>query len=319
MPGKNSASSISNFLSAKNLVFLLWIVAAFAVGYIVNYYNLFNMNDRLGLEKKVTSTSAETANSQTTVQDLTEIVAPHEGYTVKISWGDTGKKLVSAGGIDMQKYTQNYTSEKDKQLLTYLTETNLDTITINRENAYFWVNTLWALGLTDYSTVLADGVMGTEYKDKVGGFASTGGWTLGAKPGADLFASSEIIPLTAEQEAQIMRVAENVYRPCCGNSVAFPDCNHGMAILGLLSLMARDGYSDEEMYDASLAFNSYWFTSTYVDLAYYFQTKESTPWDKVDSKRALSVDFSSGTGYQNIKKQIGTIPGSQSGGASCGA
>ena len=304
-----------HFFSAKNMVMLVWIGAAFAVGYLVNYYNLFNINERIGLEKEVLSS----ANSQTTVNDLMALVAPHEGYTVKISWGDTGKELVSAGGIDLQKYTQNYTSEKDKQLLAYLTESNMDTITINRENAYFWVNTLWALGLTDQSNVLTDGVMGTEYKNDVGGFASTGGWTLGVKPGKDLFASSEIIPLTSEQEEQVMRVAENVYRPCCGNSVAFPDCNHGMAILGLLSLMARDGYSDEEMYEAALAFNSYWFTSTYVDLAYYFQTKENTSWGKVDPKRALSADFSSAMGYQKIKQQIGTIPGTQTGGASCGA
>ncbi|MBI4136489.1 hypothetical protein HY469_00345 [Candidatus Roizmanbacteria bacterium] len=169
----NFTTVLPNLFSAKNAWMFLWIFAAFGVGYIVNYYNFFNMNGRLGLEKQLSSP----ADSQSTVSDLTALVAPGKGYTVKVSWGDSGKKLVSAGGIDMQKYTQNYTSEKDKKLLTYLTDTNLDSITINRENAYFWVNTLWALGLTDVSKVLTDGVMGTEYSNDVGGFASTGGWT----------------------------------------------------------------------------------------------------------------------------------------------
>lgn len=114
-------------------------------------------------------------------------------------------------------------------------------------------------------------------------------------------------------------VSANIYRPCCGNPTSFPDCNHGMAILGLLELMASQGATEEAMYEASLAFNSYWFTTTYVDLAYYFQTEKGLAWNEVEPKMALSAEYSSAPGYQTIKKEIGNIPGTEQVGASCGA
>lgn len=274
------------------------------------FNNLFG-----GRQEKATESAEETP----TAVQLASIVVPDGGYSVNIKWGDTGKKLVEAGAIDLEKYKKNYSDAEYRELLTYLTEVKNEGITINKSNAYFWVNTLWALGLTQKSDVLDKGVMGKYPKEKLGGFASTGGWTLGVKPAVDLFSSTEIVSLTAQQQELVKRISENVYRPCCGNSTAFPDCNHGMAALALIELMASQGSSEQAIYQAVLAFNSYWFSQTYVDLAYYFQTKENIPWSKVDAKRALSADFSSASGYQAVKQQIGTVPGTQGGGSSCGA
>lgn len=254
-----------------------------------------------------------------TAENLTAAVAPESGYTVSIVWGDTGKKLIQAGGIDMEKYVGVYTDEAQKKLLTYLTDTKKDGITINKDTAYFWVNTLWALGLTQKSDVLEKGIMGTKYEKDIGSFASTGGWTLGKRDAVSLYSSADIIPLTEKQQAVVDAISQHVYRPCCGNPTSFPDCNHGMAILGLIELMVSQGFSEGEIYKAALAFNSYWFTSTYVDLAYYFQTKEGIVWSDVDAKRVLSAEFSSAPGYSAIKKQIGTVPGAPQIGASCGA
>lgn len=254
-----------------------------------------------------------------TLEWLKTEVVPTSGYTVKLTWGDTGKKLVETGAINLAKFQQNYEEERYQELLKYLTDFQDKGITITADNAYFWVNTLWALGLSQKSDVLEKGVMGTEYKDKIGSFASTGGWTLGSKKAVDLFSSSEIIPLTAEQQALVVKISQGIYRPCCGNSTSFPDCNHGMAILGLIELMVSQGFSEKEIYQTALAFNSYWFSQTYLDLAYYFQTKENTLWKDVEPQRVLGAAYSSGPGYQAIKKQIGNIPGSASAGGSCGA
>lgn len=253
------------------------------------------------------------------VELLTQQVTPKEGFTVDLKWADTGVKLVKAGGIDIAKYRKNYADPRYEELLKYLTENQDRGITINQENAYFWVNTLWALGLTQKSDVLDKGVMGTQYRKDLGNFASTGGWTLGAKDAVKLYSSSEIIPLTKEQQVLVEKISAGIYRPCCGNPTSFPDCNHGMAILGLIELLASQGFTEDEIYKAALAFNSYWFPQTYIDLAYYFQTKESTPWEGVDPKRALSAQFSSAQGYQAVKQQIENIPGAPSRGGSCGA
>ncbi len=259
------------------------------------------------------------ATSATIGEDLAQTVAPEEGYTVDVNWGDTGVRLVEAGGIDMGKYRENYGDEKYQELLAYLTEPQNKGITITQDNAYFWVNTLWALGLTQKSDVLDKGVMGVEYKDKLGNFASTGGWTLGAADAVSLYSSSAIVPLTEEQQALVAKVSNGIYRPCCGNPTSFPDCNHGMAILGLLELMASQGSSEEEMYRAALAFNSYWFTQTYVDLAYYFMTEKKTQWEDVDAKEILAAQYSSAAGYQSIKEKIGNVPGMAGSGGACGA
>lgn len=250
---------------------------------------------------------------------LAQAVLPSEGYTISLQWGDTGEKLVESGAIDLDKFKKLYSHEKYAELLTYITDSKKQGITINRENSYFWVNTLWALGLAQKSDVLEKGIMMEEYGDNIEGLASTGGWTLGKKRAKDLYSSTEIVQLSPEENNRVTEIAEGIYRPCCNNSSAFPDCNHGMAIVGLVELMVDQGFSDTDIYKTALAFNSYWFPQTYMDLAYYFQTKEGLSWNKVDAKQVLSADYSSASGYSKIRKQIGPVPGLTSDGGSCGA
>lgn len=45
---------------------------------------------------------------------------------------------------------------------------------------------------------------------------------------------------------KVEEVAAAVYRPCCNNHTPFPGCNHGMAMLGLLELMAPQRASADE-------------------------------------------------------------------------
>ena len=253
------------------------------------------------------------------IENLEVAVVPEEGYEVKINWGDTGKKLVKAGGIDMGKFEKNYSTPNYAELMSYLTESKDKGININKESSYFWVNTLWALGLTQNSKVLSEGIMGTEYKDRLANFASTGGWTLGSKAAVDLYSSSNILDLDEAEQEMVSEITSNIYRPCCGNPTSFPDCNHDMAILGLVELMVDQGFSEDEIYKASLMFNSYWFPQTYIDLAYYFQTEENTLWEELDAKELLSAQYSSAPGYQAIKEKIGDVPGTESRGGSCGA
>lgn len=204
-------------------------------------------------------------------------------------------------------------------MLEYLETDGKNKITITQRNGYFWVNTLWALGLVQESQVLEEGIMGTEYKDRIGKFASTGGWTLGDKEAVDLYSSERIMDLDQKEQQRVADITAGIYRPCCGNPSSFPDCNHGMAILGLVELMVNQGYSDKEIYRAALAFNSYWFPQTYLELAYYFQTEEQTSWDQVEAGKVLSARYSSATGYRDIKEKIGNIPGAEIKGGSCGA
>lgn len=123
--------------------------------------------------------------------------------------------------------------------------------------------------------------------------------------------------LTKEQQEMVDRVSRGIYRPCCGNSTHFPDCNHGMAMLGLLELMAANNISEEEMYDVALKVNSYWFPQTYVELATYFE-EQGTKWADVDAKLVLGKEYSSGQGYAQTRQKIQSLPTPPSGGGGCG-
>ena len=159
--------------------------------------------------------------------------------------------------------------------------------------------------------------MGTEHKDRVANFASTGGWTLGKLPATSYLGSFHIVDLSQEQQQKIAEIAQNVYRPCCGNSTWFPDCNHGMAALGAIELMVANGISEDEIYKNLLVLNSYWFTSTYVELATYFK-EQGEDWDQVDAKLVLGQEYSSAQGYQATRQKIKSLPQPAQGGCSCG-
>ncbi|KAB2903133.1 MAG: hypothetical protein F9K27_14105 [Anaerolineae bacterium] len=90
-----------------------------------------------------------------------------------------------------------------------------------------------------------------------------------------------------------------------------------MAVLGLLELMASQGASEAELYQAAFAFNSYAFREDYVMLAAYF-SQDDVLWSDVDPRSVLSVDYSSGRSAQKIAARVGTIPGMPGQSGSCG-
>ena len=243
------------------------------------------------------------------------MVAPPDGYSLPITWGDIGPKLIASGAIDPKQFT---TANAEQAAI--LAGTSTKNIAITPENAHFVLNFLWALGLTNKSDVLSKGPMTTEVpKDQLANFASTGGWTLGTQPATKLFSSAEIIPLTPAQQALVMELAKNIFRPCCNNPTSMPDCNHGMAMLGLLELLASQNVPKSDILKAGLAFNSYWFPDTYVNAAVYLKER-GTAWRDADPAELLSAKFSSGSGSQQISRAITTPRQSApQGGGGCAA
>lgn len=248
---------------------------------------------------------------------LQEEVMPKNGYVFKINWGDLGKRMVEDGVIDEAKFTKAVTGGDTlpANLKKYLDGSNQRQIELNEQNAQFWVDLLWALGLANKNELLEKGPMA----ENSANYASTGGWTIGAKGPMEIYGKSSYISLSAKQQAKVAEIAGNIYRPCCGNSTAFPDCNHGMAALGLIELMVSQNKSEGDIYKTVLAFNSYWFPQTYLDISYHF-AKNGRDYKKVPAKEVLSKTFSSAMGYGVIKKQVGEVawPALQGAGR-CGA
>ncbi|MCK9211787.1 MAG: hypothetical protein WC798_03525 [Candidatus Paceibacterota bacterium] len=251
---------------------------------------------------------------KTTQTQLQETVLPSKGVTLPITWGDLGAKLVEVGAIDPDKLAALY---KDRggfpaQYQKMIEKNANEKIVITSANSGYLLNLLWALGLANKNPILTDEMMNPVYGG-AGNFASTGGWTLAKGNAMDHYNMHSLVTLTADQQAIVDRVSRNIYRPCCGNSTHFPDCNHGMAMLGLLELMASQGVSEQDMYKTALAVNSYWFPETYLTIAIYMQQK-GIAWKDVSPKEMLSAPYSSSSGYQDVSSKVTLPPQSGNGG-----
>lgn len=253
------------------------------------------------------------------VSELETIVLPSQGVELPVVWGDLGKKLVDDGVIDADKFKAIYEqrgtfTEEYKNLLL---GSNNGKLKMTNENSGYLLNLLWALGLGSKNPVLDTGEMVDPKYGGAKGFASTGGWSIAKGSSMDHYSRHNYFNLTPEQQALVDKVSRGIYRPCCGNSTHFPDCNHGMAMLGLLELMASQGVSEQDMWKTALAVNSYWFPSTYLTLATYMKS-QGTEWKNVNPQEILGSKYSSASGFRNISSQV-TGPTQQSGGGSgCG-
>ncbi len=250
---------------------------------------------------------------------LSQQVLPSEGLALPITWGDLGKKMIDDGVIDEAKFRALFEGGLTNQDEQILTGNVTEPIVINQENSRFILDILWAFGLGNKNEILEMGEMtDPEYGGDASQFASTGGWSLAKGPGFDHYSKHAYVMLSSEQQALVDEVSRGIYRPCCGNSTHFPDCNHGMAMLGLLELMAKNGVSKEEMYRVALQVNAYWFPQTYMDLATYFK-EQGQDWNQVDPKIVLGKEYSSAQGYQQARQQIQSLPEIPQGGGGCGA
>lgn len=251
--------------------------------------------------------------------ELFDRINPQKGYDLGVKYGSLGPNMLSSGVIDLEKLKKN--QQLSEQELRILTSGQDTPIIITRDNAYFLLNFFWAVGLSNHSTILTQGPMQKYGGDQLGNFASTGGWTLGQDQALSYYAKDTLIPLTQKQEELVLSVAQNIYRPCCDNPTSFPDCNHGMALLGLLELLAANGKTEQQLYDAAKYVNAFWFPSNYYDLANYFYHKENRSFADIPAQTILGKNYSSASGWQGIKKWLGDNGYDQpapSTGGSCG-
>lgn len=303
------------FLESVGLGSILFVIIAssFATGVFVTKQSLKGTGKTAtSAPRSATANTAGTKGGNSQQQqaapadpELLAKVLPAQGVELPVTWGDLGSQMVKAGVIDQQKFEALYAQRGGltPEMKSMLSESGNGKIRITRENAPVILNMLWALGLGNKNDILDKGEMQEKQFGGAGRFASTGGWTLAQGDTMKHYSQHAFIRLTPEQQALVDRVSRNIFRPCCGNSTHFPDCNHGMAMLGLLELMASQDVSEQEMYRAALAVNSYWFPDTYVTIASYFKT-QGTDWSQVDPQIVLSDKYSSAQGYRQLLTQI---------------
>jgi len=244
-------------------------------------------------------------------------VGPTEDLVLPVVWGDLGQRLVASGVIDTDKFEALYArrgalAEYERALLTGSTER----LIINQDNAGVVLNLLWALGLGNRNPILEEGPMNDPRYGGPSGFASTGGWPLARGNPMSHYNQHAFVALTPAQQALVERVSKNIYRPCCDNSTYFPDCNHGLAMLGLLELMAARGTDESEMYAAALRVNAFWFPDAYETIA-RFLGQSDIAWGTTDPETILNRGYSSLSGFTRVQS-LGQKSGAEAA-LSCGA
>ena len=253
-------------------------------------------------------------NNINKTHDLSEVF-PKEGFKTKIILGDVIPRLVASGAIDLEKFKEVYSGRLTEEQLRLLTEPYNEPLVITPQNANFLLTIFWPLGIANKNPVLNEAAA----YPGVANLASTGGWSLGKEDAMVYFNKLELIRITPEQQAILEEVASNTYRPCCGNPTAFPDCNHGAALLALLEIGASQGLSKEELYTLALQANTLWFPQQYSATATYLNIKGIDYWSS--AKEIMGFELSSGPGWaNNVYKplqELEALPQTQ-GGGSCG-
>ncbi len=246
---------------------------------------------------------------------LESAVLPPDGVVLPVTWGDLGARLVSVGAIDGDKFAEMYDQrgEFTPEYQELLFGDRKGQLKITKDNAGYLLNLFWALGLANKNPILDTGEMVNPRYGGAKNFASTAGWTMAKGDSMEHFSRHMFFNLTPEQQALVEKVSKGIFRPCCGNSTYFPDCNHGMAMLGLLELMASQGASEQDMWKTALTVNSYWFPETYLVIASYMMDK-GTEWKDVNPQEMLGSDYSSGAGFARISSQVAGLKRQGNGG-----
>jgi hypothetical protein len=298
----------------KQIGRMAWVALAIITAYLVGVGSGYLQWGRDGTDER---------KQQKELAKLSEQVNPAEGYALSVSYGGLGPQLIEAGVIDYDAFMSVMSAGGDA-----LNNDQIDTlkigsdeeIVITKENARFLLNFFWAVGLANRNPVLTEGPM-TQYSDgQIERFASTGGWTLATKPILELYASMDLILLTVEQQALVEEVAAAIYRPCCNNHTLFPDCNHGMAMLGLLELLASQGANVDEMFEAAKYVNAFWFPQQNLETAVYLKTEQNMDFTDADPRLVTGAQFSSSSGSAAVRQRLqasGLLPQAPGQGGSC--
>ncbi|OGC48624.1 hypothetical protein A2W32_04005 [candidate division WWE3 bacterium RBG_16_37_10] len=292
-----------------------WALVSSVLIFILIFNYLFSIEIRITPNYKTKGNPLNSSNqSSDKPQQVIEQKIPQE-VKLPIRWADLGKKLNETGVIDNVKFTEvmGSLSASDQKLLE---GTDNSEIVMNQSNSRLILNLLWAFGLANKNDVLDIGEM-KQNPSQTGNMASTGGWTISKGSAMNHYSMHNFVSLTSDQQKMVEEMSKNIYRPCCNNSTHFPDCNHGMAMLGLLELMAANNVSEQEAYKVALNVNALWFPQQYQELAVYF-SENGKNWNQINAKEALGINYSSASGYKQMRAQIKSLPQPAQGGGGCG-
>lgn len=233
---------------------------------------------------------------------LTDEVLPNGGLQLPVHFGNSIQALVQESALNasflkqvMKQTGENFSSYEEN----VLNGAQNENIVVNASDSYFILDVLWAVGVNNNNTIINRGaIMKSGHPDN---FASTGAY---GGLGKLSLGKLNLLTLTPGQQIIAEQVAGNTYRPCCDNPTAFPDCNHGAAALGLIELMASQGFNATTISGAVKQFESFYFSQNFFTEAVYFYATQGLLWTQVPSEPAISYFYSSQTGSGYMQQYL---------------
>jgi len=129
--------NIKNNKIVKTCLAIIFVSAAFIIG--VGYQRVSDLKN------------PSKAGKTEILADKNKVL-PDAGFTLPISWGDLGPKLIALGVIDKDKFVSAANLNSDEEKI--LEEGGDISITINADNSQFVVDFLWAIGLAQKRVAL---------------------------------------------------------------------------------------------------------------------------------------------------------------------
>lgn len=84
----------------------------------------------------------------------------------------------------------------------------------------------------------------------------------------------EIADLSASEKTRFDKLTtEEIYHPCCDGPVQGCECEHAVALRGLVKFMLKEGKNDDEIKKQSFEWLKYFFQQHYVNVAKYLQNQ----------------------------------------------
>jgi hypothetical protein len=256
-----------------------------------------------GISGMAKQTDSAKISGTTEIDVISRSTFPQDGYRIPVILGNIGSQLIEMGVINRTQFAQAHAEMRhplSAEQMKVFDGTYAGKVFISEENSYFLLNFFWALGLANKNPILDSGLIQKYSNGEIEVFASTGGWTFASHPINEIFSSQEIIPLNDAQQKIVEEAASRIYRPCCNNPSNFPDCNHGMAMLGLIELMGSQDKNLDEMLEAAKYVAAYWFQEQTLAQAVYFKKAENKEFKDVDANRILSSLYSSASGFNEL-------------------
>ncbi|MBI2673778.1 MAG: hypothetical protein HYX23_00665 [Candidatus Zambryskibacteria bacterium] len=222
---------------------------------------------------------------------------PLEAQALKNSSGQKARAVLVDGGRLLPLEAE------EKMLATLTANGTIDPAKLSRVTE---LNLLWAYGLANKNQILKSGPIADIRYGGPTNMASVGGWTVMTESIMDHYNKHTLASLTPEQQLLVEKIAKGIYRPCCNNSTHFPDCNHGMAMLGLLEYMASQGATEEQMWNTAMTADRSWFPDQYQTVTQYLKIK-GVDAKSVTPQTLLGAEYSSGSGFARIAAQVPKI------------